>query len=70
VANAKASSDASDLVMQQLSDQRASVSGVSLDEESANLIRYQRAYQASALVVTTVDELTQVVLAMGTAAAQ
>jgi flagellar hook-associated protein 1 FlgK len=70
VANAKASSDASDLVMQQLSDQRASVSGVSLDEESANLIRYQRAYQACARVVTTVDELTQVVLAMGTSAAQ
>lgn len=70
VANSKASSDASDLIMQQLSDQRASVSGVSQDEESTNLIRYQRAYQACARVVTTVDELTQTVLAMGTAAAQ
>jgi flagellar hook-associated protein 1 FlgK len=37
--------------------QRQSVSGVSLDEEAANLIRYQRAYEAAARVVTTIDEM-------------
>lgn len=33
-----------------------SQSGVSLDEESTNLLTYQRAYQASSRVLTTVDE--------------
>jgi flagellar hook-associated protein 1 FlgK len=32
-------------------------SGVNLDEEMTNLLQYQRAYQAAARVVTTVDEI-------------
>lgn len=36
---------------------RASVSSVSLDEEMADLIRFQQAYSASARVITTVDEM-------------
>lgn len=44
--------------------QRESVSGVSLDEEASNLLRFQRAYQAAARVVTTVDEMAQSLLAM------
>jgi flagellar hook-associated protein 1 FlgK len=36
-------------------NQRQSVSGVSLDEEMTNLISYQRAYQASARMMTTID---------------
>jgi len=39
------------------SDRRASVSGVSLDEEMANMIRFQRGYQASARTMSTVDEM-------------
>jgi flagellar hook-associated protein 1 FlgK len=39
------------------SDRRASVSGVSLDEEMANMIRVQRGYQASARTMSTVDEM-------------
>jgi flagellar hook-associated protein 1 FlgK len=34
-----------------------SVSGVSFDEETSNMLTYQRAYQASARVLTTVDEM-------------
>ncbi len=64
-ANAQADVTASNLSVQQLTDQRSAVSGVSLDEESTNMINYQRAYQAAARVVTTVDEMTQSVLAMG-----
>jgi flagellar hook-associated protein 1 FlgK len=64
-ANAKANATASDLSVQQLTDQRSSVSGVSLDEESTNLIKYQRAYQAAARVVTTVDAMFTTLLAMG-----
>jgi flagellar hook-associated protein 1 len=64
-ANAQANTTASNLSVQQITDQRSSVSGVSLDEESTNMINYQRAYQAAARIVTTVDEMTQTVLTMG-----
>ena len=37
-----------------------------LDEEMTNLMTFQRAYQASAHLVTTVDQMLQVLLAMKT----
>ncbi len=40
-----------------LDSQRQSISGVSLDEEAANMVKYQRAYQAAAKVMTTVDDM-------------
>jgi flagellar hook-associated protein 1 FlgK len=40
-----------------LEERRASVSGVSLDEEMTNMIRFQRGYQASSRVMSTVDEM-------------
>ena len=64
-ANAKANVTADDLSVQQLTDQRSSVSGVSLDEETTNMIRYQRAYEAGARVVTTVDSMLQTLMNMG-----
>lgn len=45
-----------------LQSQRDSISGVSLDEEAANLVRYQRSYQAGARMITVADELLQTVL--------
>jgi flagellar hook-associated protein 1 FlgK len=65
VANGSAERDASDLILRQLEDQRSSISGVSMDEEAANLIRYERAYQAAARVITTIDEITQTVIQLG-----
>jgi len=50
--------------VQQLENRQESVSGVSLDEEMANMIAFQRAYEASARVVKVVDELMQTVLGM------
>ncbi len=64
-ANAKANVTASNLSVQQLTDQRSAVSGVSLDEETTNMIRYQRAYEAGARVVTTVDSMYDTLMAMG-----
>jgi flagellar hook-associated protein 1 FlgK len=40
------------------------VSAVSLDEEMANLIKFQRAFDAAAKVVKTTDELFQTILSM------
>ncbi len=42
--------------------QRDSVSGVSLDEEMADLVRFQRAFQASSRVFGVVDELLDLVV--------
>ena len=64
VANATAQQSASNLVLQQLNNQRSSVSGVSLDEEAANLIRYQQAYAACAKVVSTINSMMETVIAM------
>jgi flagellar hook-associated protein 1 FlgK len=55
----------SDLILQQLQDQHGSISGVSLDEEAANLIKYQTAYQAAARVVSTVNALLDVAVNLG-----
>ncbi|WP_195509784.1 flagellar hook-associated protein FlgK [Clostridium tyrobutyricum] len=41
---------------------RASVSGVSIDEEMTNLIQFQHCYQANAKIISTVDELLDVVI--------
>ena len=56
-ANASADLDAANQILQQLQDQRNSVSGVSLDEEAANMIQYQTAYQAAARVIATIQNL-------------
>ena len=53
-------------VTQMLSTQRSSVSGVSVDEEMTNLMTYQRAYEASAQLVTTLNTLMGDTLAMKT----
>lgn len=49
---------------EQIETRIQSVSGVSMDEEAANLIKFQRAYQASAKIITTADELLQTILGL------
>jgi flagellar hook-associated protein 1 len=44
-------------VLDAANDRRTSVSGVSLDEEMANMIRFQRGYQASARTMSTLDDM-------------
>jgi flagellar hook-associated protein 1 FlgK len=43
-------------------DRRQSVAGVSMDEEMANLVRFQRGYQASARAMSTMDEMLDVLI--------
>jgi flagellar hook-associated protein 1 len=54
-ANAQALTDA-------VQDRRESVAGVSLDEEMGNIIRFQRAYQASSRAMSTMDEMLDVLI--------
>jgi flagellar hook-associated protein 1 FlgK len=52
-------------VQTMLQNERSSVSGVSIDEEMTNLITYQRAYQASAELVTTVNQMLSSLVTLG-----
>ena len=68
ITNANAEVTASTNVLQQLQQQSDSVSGVSLDEEASNLLLYERAYQAAARAISTVDQMLQVAINMGAGA--
>lgn len=57
-------SRSAEMMVQNLQNQRDSVSGVSLDEEITNLIKHEQAYQAAARMVSTVDEMMRTVLNM------
>ena len=46
----------------QVAAERESVSGVNLDEEAADLMRYQQAYQAAAQIIRAADEMFQTLL--------
>lgn len=50
--------------MTQLENFREAVSGVSLDEEMVNIIQFQRAFEANSKVITTTDQMLQVVLSL------
>lgn len=45
-----------------LKDRQESVAGVSLDEEMANMIKYQHGYNAAARVLTTLDEMLDTII--------
>ncbi len=64
-ASAQSSLSGEQLLIQQLQDQQASVSGVSLNEEGANLQLYQNAYNAAARVASVVQGLFQTAINMG-----
>jgi flagellar hook-associated protein 1 len=57
-------SEALTVVNQQAIEARDAIAGVSLDEEAANLIRFQQAYQANAKVMQTANTLFDALLAI------
>ena len=61
---AKTDAESTQGVLETLATQRDAISGVSLDEEAVNLMREQRAFQGAARLITTVNELMDVVLNM------
>lgn len=62
VAAAKSNAASASLVRESLEAQRAGLSGVSVDEESLNLMTFQRQYQGAARFIAAVDEMTQVLI--------
>lgn len=55
---------ANEAISQVLSDQKNSISGVSLDEEAANLVKYQQLYNASSKILQSHRQMFDTLLAM------
>jgi len=51
-----------ELLVSQIENNRLAVSGVSLDEEMVNMIRFQHAYNAAARVITAMDEMIDLII--------
>jgi len=66
VSNANAEVNNHNSVATMLQNQRDSVSGVSIEEEVANLITFQQAYSASSKIISTVDQMLQTVVNLKT----
>ncbi|RJQ84824.1 MAG: flagellar hook-associated protein FlgK [Desulfobacteraceae bacterium] len=64
VRTADLNNDHQNNMIRYLQNYREEVSGVSLDEEMVNLIKFQHAYSAAARLITTVDEMMQTVIGM------
>ena len=64
VASSKTTLAQDEAFSKQLTSLRESNSGVSLDEELTNLIKYQRSYQASAKLISTATEMMDTVIGM------
>lgn len=61
--SAEVNREAQDVLLQSAINRREAVSGVNLDEEAADLLRYQQAYEAAAQVIATASELFDTLLA-------
>lgn len=57
VSNGSAELSAAQATLDQLQDQLESISGVSLNEEAANMVQYQNAFDAAAQMVTTINDM-------------
>ncbi len=64
LASVTSKSDDQRAVQRMLLIHRDSISGVSLDEEMSDLMKFQKAYEASARLITTVDEMLDTVLSL------
>ena len=62
--NASAGLSGEQLLIQQLQDQQNAVSGVSLDQEGANLVQFQNAYAAASRVASIIASLFQTTINM------
>jgi flagellar hook-associated protein 1 FlgK len=66
VQGANTTADNQQLILSQLDNQRQAVSGVSIDEEMTNLIKFQRGFDAAARLVNTTNEMFTTLITMVT----
>jgi flagellar hook-associated protein 1 len=64
VQNAANNEKFNDTILTQYTQRKESVSGVSLDEEMSDLLKYQHAYQAAAKLISICDEMMQTLLSV------
>ena len=60
--SAKANAETERSLLSSVTDRRAGIVGVNLEEEASNLIRYQQAYQAAAQIITTANDVFDTLL--------
>jgi flagellar hook-associated protein 1 FlgK len=60
--NAQTGDANSNVLLSAIDDRRQSTAGVSLDEEMASIVRFQRGYQASARVMSALDETLETLI--------
>jgi flagellar hook-associated protein 1 FlgK len=65
VSTAQSELSGSQAVAQQIQNQIGSISGVNINEEAANLIQYQQAYEAAAQVAGVINTLTATAINLG-----
>ncbi len=64
-ADAQSSKAVADATVTQISSQRESVVGVNIDEEAVNMIKYQRAFEAAARMVSTTSDIMKTIVNLG-----
>jgi len=64
VSEAKTDNDHQTTMLNYLTNQRESISGVSIDEEMINLIKYQMGYNAAGKIVTTTNDLLDTLMGL------
>jgi flagellar hook-associated protein 1 len=64
VQNATNNESFNDSLLTQYSTRKESITGVNLDEEMTELLKYQHLYQASAKLISVCDELLQSLISM------
>jgi len=60
--SAEVDRDAQGALLSQAEDRRSQVAGVNLDEEAADLVKYQQAYEAAARIITTAQTMFNTLL--------
>ncbi len=55
----------SDAAVQQISTQRENITGVNMDEEALNMIKYQRAFEAAARMVNATSDMMKSIINLG-----
>ena len=54
--------DTKTFLIQQMDSEQSSISGVSLDEEMSNMIKFENSYKASAKFIQTVSQMIEVLM--------